>query len=87
MEQCVGDKASVRPTFTFDSSSSASSSARSHSPSTFDDNSDTENDAVDSEDVKGKRAVDPESKQRWQMKRKRKSHSSAFRDVGIFEGV
>ena len=35
MEQCIGHKASVRPTFTFDSGSSASSSARSHSPQTL----------------------------------------------------
>ena len=77
MEQCIGDKATVRPTFTFDSGSSASSSARSHSPQTIDDSSDAENDSVDSEEVKGKTAVDPESKQGRQMKRKRKSHSSA----------
>ena len=83
MEQCIGDKASVRPTFTFDSGSSASSSARSHSPQPIDDSSDAENDSVDSEDVKGKKAVDPESKQRRQMKRKRKSHSSASEMLGF----
>ena len=43
------DKASVR----FDSGSSTSSSARSHSPQTIDDSSNAENDSVDSEDVKG----------------------------------
>ena len=70
MEQCICDKASVRPTFTFDSGSSASSSAHSHAPQEIDDSSDAENDSVDSEDVKGKTVVDPESKQRWQTKRK-----------------
>lgn len=59
MKQCIGDKASVRPIFTFDSDSSASSSTRSHSPQTIDDSSDAENDSVDSKDVKGKTAVDP----------------------------
>ena len=75
MEQCIGDKASVRPTFTFDSGSSASSSARSHSPQTIDDSSDAENDSVDCED--------PGSKQRRQVKRKRKSHSSASEMLGF----
>ena len=60
MKQCIGNKASVRPTFIFDSGSSASSSARSHSPQTID----AENDSLDSEEVKGKTAVDPESNQR-----------------------
>ena len=70
MEQCIGDKAlSVRPTSTFDSGSSASSSARSHSPQTVDDSSDAENGSVDFED--------PGLKQRRQVKRKRKLHSSA----------
>ena len=74
MEQCIGDKASVRPIFTFDSGSSASSSTRSQSPQTIDDISDAENasDSVDSEDIKGKTAVDPKLGQR-KMKRKRKS--------------
>ena len=76
MEQCIGDKASVRPTFTFDSGSSASSSARSHSPQTFEDSSDAENDSVDSEDIK-------ELKQSRQVKRKRKSHSSASEMLGF----
>lgn len=49
MEQCIGDKASVRPVFTFDSGSSTSSSTRSQSPQTIDDISDAENasDSVD----------------------------------------
>lgn len=38
---------------------------------------------MDSEDIKGKTAVDPESKQRRQMKRKRKSHSSASEMLGF----
>ena len=78
MEQCIGDKASVRPVFTFDSVSSTSSSTRSQSPQTIDDISDAENasDSVDLEDIKGKTAVDPKLGQR-KMKRKRKSYSSA----------
>ena len=78
MEQCIGDKASVRPVLTFDSGSSTSSSTRSQSPQTIDDISDAENasDSVDSEDIKGKTAVDPKLGQR-KMKRKRKSYSSA----------
>lgn len=78
MEQCIGDKASVRPVFTFDSGSSTSSSTRSQSPQTIDDISDAENasDSVDQEDIKGKTAVDPKLGQR-KMKRKRKSYSSA----------
>lgn len=77
MEQCIGDKASVRPVFTFDSGSSTSSSTRSQSPQTIDDISDAENtsDSVDSEDIKGKTAVDPKLGQR-KMKRKRKFYSS-----------
>ena len=43
MEQCIGDKASVRPVFTFDSGSSTSSSTCSQSPQTTDDISDAEN--------------------------------------------
>lgn len=78
MEQCIGDKASVRPVFTFDSGSCTSSSTHSPSPQTIDDISDAENasDSVDSEDLKGKTAVDPMLGQR-KMKRKRKSYSSA----------
>ena len=92
MEQCIGDRASVRPTFTLDSSSSASSSASSDPPQTIDDSSDaendsvdsTENDSVDSEDTKSKTAFVPsESKQRRQMKRKRKSHSSTSEMLGF----
>ena len=83
MEQCIGDKASVKPTFKFDSGSSASSSAPSHSPLTTDDSSYAKNDSVDSKDVKGKTAVDPESKQRREMKRKRKSLSSASEMLGF----
>ena len=76
MEQCIGDKAlSVRPTFSFDSGSNASSSARSHSPQTVDDSYDAENDSVDFED--------PGLKQRRQVKSKRKSHSSASVILGF----
>lgn len=86
MEQCIGDRASVRPTFTLDSSSSASSSASSHPPQTIDDSSDAENDSVDSEDTKSKTAFVPsESKQRRQMKRKRKSHSSTSEMLGFLK--
>ena len=74
MEQCIGDNSSVRPTLTFDSGSSASLSACSHSPQTNDDSSDAGNDSVGSEDVEG---CNPESKLRWQTKIKRKSRSSA----------
>ncbi|CAH3194650.1 unnamed protein product [Porites evermanni] len=63
MERCIGDKASVRPVFTFDSGSSTSSSTRSQSPQTIDDISDAEN----ASDLLGQR----------KMKRKRKSYSSA----------
>ena len=79
MEKCIGDKASVRPVFTFNSGSSTSSSTRSQSPQTIDDISDAENasDSVDSEDIKGKTAVDPKLGQS-KMKRKRKSYSSAL---------
>ena len=48
----------IFPMFTFDLGSSASSSARSHSPPTIDDSSDAENDSVDFEDLKGKTAFD-----------------------------
>ena len=88
MEQCIGDKASVRPVFTFDSGSSTSSSTRSQSPQTIDDVSDAENtsDSVDSEDIKGKTAVDPKLGQR-KMKWKKKVLLLCFRDVGILKGV
>ena len=78
MEQCIGDKASVRPVFTFDSGSSTSSSTCSQSPQTIDDISNAEigSDSVDSEDIKGKTAVDPKLGQR-KMKWKRKSYSAA----------
>ena len=61
MEQCIGDKASVRPVFTFDSDSTTCSSTRSQSPQTIDDISHSENasDSVGSEDIKGKTAADP----------------------------
>ena len=60
-QQCIGDKVSVRPVFTFDSDSTTSSSTRSQSPQTIDDISHSENasDSVGSEDIKGKTAVDP----------------------------
>ena len=85
MEQCIDDKAGVTPTYKHDSGCNTSLSAHSHSPQTIYDISYTENDSLDSEDVKGKTAVDPELRQRWQMKRKRKSVLSAemlrfFRD-------
>ena len=59
MVQCIGNKASI----TFDAVSTGSSCACSLSSQTTDDSSDAENDSVDSEDVKGETAVDPESKQ------------------------
>ena len=88
MEQCIGDKASVRPVFTFDSGSSTSSSTCSQSPQTIDDISDAEigSDSVDSEDIKGKTAVDPKLGQR-KMKWKKKVLLLCFRDVGILKGV
>ena len=61
IEQFIGDKASVRPVFTFDSDSITSSSTRSQSPQKIDDISHSENasDSVGLEDIKGKTAVDP----------------------------
>ena len=71
MEDCLGDNASVKPVFTFETSAgSSSSSSRPSTPSYFHSQSDSE-----CEDIGGcSSQKDPKKKR---IKRKRKPHSSA----------
>lgn len=72
MEDCLGDNASVKPVFTFETSGgSSSSSSRPSTPSHF--NSESDGDCDETEDGCSSQK-DPQKKR---LKRKRKSRSSA----------
>ena len=73
MKDCLGDNASVKPVFTFETSGghSSSSSSRPSTPSHFNSESDSDGDATEDGCSSQK---DPQKKQ---LKRKRKSRSSA----------